>query len=100
MVEYNTDCGEKSLETQLAEMTQRAEKAEAESADMACAAYLCGKYAGRKELEAQVTRLTKERDWLAEKLTDLNRAMAAVVDDRPLPFWKEAARKAVEGEGK
>ena len=51
----------------------------------------------REQAEAEVARLTAERDWLAEKLTDLNRAMVAVVDDRPLPFWKEAASKAVDG---
>ena len=29
---------------------------------------MSGKYDGRKEAEANVARLTKERDWLANKL--------------------------------
>ena len=35
--------------------------------DALTAAYMLGRYDGRKEAEANVVRLTKERDWLADK---------------------------------
>ena len=65
MVEYNSDLDEKSLETKLAEMTRRAEKAEVE-----------------------VARLTAERDWLAKVLT-------ARDEDMTVDEWILAASMAV-----
>ena len=41
-----------------------------EDNDALAAAYMAGRYDGRKQAEANVARLTKERDWLANKLID------------------------------
>ena len=84
-----------------------------EDNDALAAAYMAGRYDGRKQAEAEVARLTKERDWLAEKCAmhchdkDGDENMCSYdtcgmfncwhVSDCE---WKEAARKAVAGEGK
>lgn len=80
----------------------RAEKAEASAKDNSealTAAYMSGKYDGRKEAEANVARLTKERDWLANKLiycpSEFTNCAVDCAECR-----KEAARRAVAaGEG-
>ena len=95
-----------------------------EDNDSLTAAYMAGRYDGRKQAEAQVARLTAERDWLAKALaedacpylalwSDFGSEMRPdwcicidTADDGfdcngdPKECWKkEAARKAVAGEG-
>ena len=41
-----------------------------EDNDALAAAYMAGRYDGRKQAEAEVARLTKERDWLAKALAE------------------------------
>ena len=96
-----------------------------EDNDSLTAAYMAGRHDGRKQAEAQVARLTAERDWLAKALaedacpylalwSDFGSEMRPdwcicidTADDGfdcngdPKECWKkEAARKAVAGEGK
>ena len=96
-----------------------------EDNDALTAAYMAGMYDGRKHAEAEVARLTKERDWLAKALAEDGCPYLALWSDfgsemrpdwcictdtaddgfecngYPKECWKkEAARKAVAGEGK
>ena len=41
-----------------------------EDNDALTAAYMAGRYDGRKQAEAELARLTKERDWLAKALAE------------------------------
>lgn len=41
-----------------------------EDNDALAAAYMAGRYDGRKQAEVEVARLTKERDWLAKALAE------------------------------
>ena len=56
----------------------------------------------RAEAEANVARLTKERDWLATQLACIQSAydIDQKTRDWSTARWAEAARKAVAGEGK
>ena len=84
-----------------------------EDNDALAAAYMAGRYDGRKQAEAELARLTAERDWLADKCAmhchDKDRDDIMCSDDTCAIQtcwgaseceWKEAARKAVAGEGK
>ena len=80
-----------------------------EDNDALAAAYMAGSYDGRKQAEAEVARLTKERDWLAENAADRPCAYACCPFDKHRPTgpddddcdkthiqcWAEAARRAV-----
>ena len=52
--------------------------------------------------EAQVARLTAERDWLAERCSECceDADMYSDTHEKRIVLWVEAARKAVAGEGK
>ena len=68
-----------------------------ENSDALTAAYMSGKYDGRKEAEANVARLTKELDWLAERCSEELGFSDSLFKERKATVneWKEAARRAV-----
>ena len=91
----------------LVEALESAEAIAKDNSEARTAAYMSGKYDGRKEAESNVARLTKERDWLADKLAEQNICRATHNKDKTISLraidaeeWKEAARRAVAaGEG-
>lgn len=57
-----------------------------------------------KASEDEVAQLNKERDWLANVLAELHDTSLMLVDGAPEgsnrpPYWKEAARKALDTGG-
>jgi len=103
---FNADLSAFTL--RLLEALGSAEANAKDNSEALTAAYMSGKYDGRKEAEANVTRLTKERDWLAELVFDRPCAYACCPLDKNRPTgpdddcdkthiqcWSEAARRAV-----
>ena len=93
----------------LVEALESAEANAKDNSEALTAAYMSGKYDVRKEADANVARLTKERDWLAELVFDRPCAYACCPFDKHRPTgpddddcdkthiqcWAEAARRAV-----
>ena len=73
---------------------EQADASAKDNSEALTAAYMSGKYDGRKEAEANVARLTKERDWLAAKLSDCPPEFTNCAVDCA-ECRKEAARRAV-----
>ena len=65
-----------------------------EDNDALAAAYMAGRYDGRKQAEADVARLTKMVDWLANKLIDCPPEFTNCAVDCA-ECRKESARRAV-----
>ena len=78
----------------LVEALESAEAIATENSEALTAAYMSGKYDGRKEAEANVARLTKMVDWLANKLIDCPPGFTNCALDCA-ECRKEAARRAV-----
>ena len=78
----------------LVEALESAEANAKDNSEALTAAYMSGKYDVRKEAEANVARLTKERDWLANKLIDCPPEFTNCAVDCA-ECRKEAARRAV-----
>ena len=112
--EHGTPQVEERIILRLLNTIEQAEASANDNSDALTAAYMSGKYDGRKEAEANVARLTKELDWLAELVFDRPCAYACCPFDKHRPTgpddddcdkthiqcWAEAARRAVAaGEG-
>ena len=76
----------------LVEALEQAEARAKDNSEALTAAYMSGKYDGRKEAEANVARLNKMVDWLAMHLSGYDAQKKCTVY---AAYWKESARRAV-----
>ena len=81
----------------LVEALESAEAIAKDNSEALTAAYMSGKYDGRKEAEANVARLTKMVDWLATQLACIQSAydIDQKTRDWSTARWAEAASRAV-----